>query len=590
MIVILLNACGGGGGNEAGSTAQTQAPVITASSESGTSVTGSASQTQSSTTNVPSASGASDTTSGQNSTVPGEQATVIDVPRALRTVALVVATDVLQAAGTEVDALARAIANERSVLTKVITAPSTAVAVRSALQNEQNLWGVMLIGDVPAPQGNANGERYPEDNPYRLPACPAYQFASDGNTVAVDSRILLAATECRNGNWTTRIKGRTPRTQLADVIGFLRKDLRLRSALNNWTRQYTYIRGAWFGGYEEPDFIKYWANNPLYSSSQISYVKTGTGTERMNAFTNCLNVPNEFCTANVHGGSSGIVFEGPGTTGEAFSNDVESLYSDDLARLPIRAKVIHLISCSTGNFLLPSGEAGYFAGNALFSGDTLLVIASTAVAVVSSSHEREQIEKKYHLLATGASFADIDTMELTPMQYFGDPTISLRPTPAGDQPKLVIDNARYFGPSTVLQERMPDSVGGAKVQRTLTLSNTGTADLKIQLTVMPQYLGVNNAIPTCRTASCGGLGFSLDNPQVVRESGFTDLGDIVLTIRPGNSLAVTYGFAPVMSWSPETGAGSPKIFGNYTGRMEIHSNDPELGRVFLEFVGNARAQ
>jgi hypothetical protein len=514
--------------------------------------------------------------------------TFSDIPRSSRTVALVVASDVLSSDSADISALAQAIASERNVTTTIMTSPGTAAETRAALQKIQNLWGVMLIGEVPAPKDSVLGQAYPDDNPYRLPNCAAYDFGADGNTLSVNGEIYLASTKCRNGSWTARIKGRTQQSQLADVIGFIKKDLRLRTQYGNWDKRYEYVQADWQAGIDRPDYTKYWPYDPLYSKDQIKYVTAGTGAERKSEFANCLAAANEFCAAELHGSPDAIDFEGPGIVGETYSSDSVALTASELGQLPIHAKVIHLTSCSTGDFLASSTSVGYLAGNAIFNGDTLLVLASTAVTVVSSSYEQEQIEKKYHLLATGASFADTDTMELTPMQYFGDPTIALRSKVTGAQPKLVIDSARYHGPSMVLPANFADSVGGAKTQKAITLRNEGTADLLVQLAIMPQYLGVNDAMPCPMGQSCGGLGFSLDSPLAVTESGGIDLGNVVFTIKPGSSLTLTYGFAPVTQCT-SGGCSATPTYGAYTGRMEIHSNDPELGRVFLEMSGNARS-
>lgn len=517
----------------------------------------------------------------------------IEVPQSARTVVFVVAPDVLKDAKDDIDALALAIANERQVTTQIMNAPATAVELRTALRDVVGLWGVMLIGEVIAPR-NFNqflGIHFPNDNPYRNPNCAAYQFASDGNTMTANSQIYIAATQCRNGAWSARIKGRTAQSQLADVKSYIKKNLRLRASLTHWNSQYQRIRAAWHAGIDFQNYSASWASRDLYLNSQLGFLKTGSGQARKDAFVSCLTSANEFCWLDAHGSPDGIMFEGTGVLGQTYSNDSVSMSASDLAQLPKRAKVVVLESCSTGDFLGAKNASGYFAGNALFDGDTLLVVGATVVSFFSDNYEQDQVTRKYHLLAHGMSFADADIHELSPMHYFGDPTIAMRPKPSGPKPKLVIDDRRYRGTSIVLEKEFPESIGGATRETQINLRNEGNATLKIHLTVMPDFVGINNAVPGYPNDMAGGfsgLGFSLEAPNVVTENGSGTLGDVTLTVEPGQELRLNYGFAPLRKWIGRKEG--PAFYGKYTGRMEIHSNDPELARVFLELKGVAKAQ
>lgn len=517
----------------------------------------------------------------------------MDIPRVSRTVVLMVAPDVLQTDKADIDALALAIANEHHVSTQIMSAPAKPVEIRTALQAVVDLWGVMLIGEVAAPK-NFNkllNISFPDDNAYRNPFCPAYQIAADGSTVTSDSTIYLGATQCRNGAWSARIKGRTAQSQLADVTGYIKKNLRLRSSFHQWNAQYQRIRAAWHSGIDFENFSAYWASRNLYLNSQLGFLKTGSGKERKDAFVKCITNSNEFCWLDAHGSPDGIVFEGPGVVGQTYSQDAVPLTASELAQLPKRAKVLMLESCSTGDFIGAKNPSGYFAGNALFDGDTLLVVGTPVNTFFSDSFEQEQVTKRYHVLAHGASFVDADTQEVSPLHYFGDPTIALRPKSGGPQPKLVIDNQRYHGTSIALEKEFPESVGGATRETQINLRNEGNATLKIQLTHMPEFVGINNALPGYPNevfGSFSGFGFALESPEVMTESGSTNLGNVILTVEPGQTLQLRYSFAPKRKWINRKEG--PALYGNYTGRMEIHSNDPELARIFLEFKGVAKAQ
>lgn len=69
---------------------------------------------------------------------------------------------------------------------------------------------------------------------------------------------------------------------------------------------------------------------------------------------------------------------------------------------------------------------------------------------------------------------------------------------------------------------------------------------------------------------------------VMTTSGTTDLGNVQLTVKPGESLPITYSPGPVM------GNNVTKVYGAYSGRFEILSNDPTSFHTFLEMRGTVR--
>lgn len=435
----------------------------------------------------------------------------------------------------------------------------------------------------------------PYDAPYKVPNCSRYTIASDGS-VSEPADSFTPTPECEKPAWFSRIIFETP----SQVLDFIQKDLNIRDT-STGLKKYGSVRGGWIGGAATnpnvSDIATYWANDALYAASEISYIDsyaaTGdTAVKRLQDLEELLANGTEFVVFDGHGEPTGILIEGAGVMGTFYSSDSISLWSSDMLGLSNYARIINLISCGTGNFLVP----GYFAGAALRGDNTLLVVADTMTVWVSSSYEEDQVEKKYHMLANGASFADINMAPDGPTDMFGDPTFFPRPQRTGDVPifSVSIDGggsfSHYHGQIADLNVPFAQaSIGGAKAQQVVMLRNDGITDLAVQLTMMPEFLSVDGKDPC--GSGCSGLGFILDAPNVVTVGGDTDLGNVVLTVPAGKTLPITFGLAPMAV----TATGAP-VYGTYTARFEIHTvdprggalgaSDPVLGQLNLFFSGS----
>lgn len=511
-----------------------------------------------------------------------------EVAAADRRIAFIVGADQAMVNTRRIDALAASLAadlNTRATAfgprwsVQVMPAGPNASAVRDQLKG---FAGAILIGTVPVPIHV--DAYYNHDAPYldplRLPHCPSYTFDASGARLNASTRFQLEDPRCRNGITVSVLRGRSVSNGLADIAAKLEQmtSYHAASAAANagWTARYDFVQALWAGGI--PWTSPQWSDIALYAAADIHYTISGKAAARKAAFADCLARNQEMCGFNGHGSPQLIQFEGTGTAGTFYSPDVATMNAAELAFMPVNAKFVGLISCSTQNFLHDNS----FATTLLAAGKTLLTLGMTQVSMVSDSFEEEQVTKRYTHLAVGASYADAfaGMFDGTPLNFQGDPYISLRPVPTGGVPKLLIDDRHYNEGSGILTITLPDSVDGAKSTRTLTIRNAGSADLNIKLTMMTYALGVDGAAPAYQMI--GGLGFALESPVVSTTSGSTDLGNVQLTVKPGATLPLVYSMAPVL------GNGVTKVNGAYSGRLEILSNDPASFHTFLEMRGAVR--
>ncbi len=513
-----------------------------------------------------------------------------EVAAADRKIALIAGADQTLVNTERIAALAVALASDLNTRrtkfgprwgVEVLPAGATAAAVREQVKG---FAGAILIGRVPVPiQFDIVGnEDAPALDPLRVPYCPNFSFDASGNRLNPTQDFRHANPLCRNGITVSVLRGRSVQNGLADIAAKLEQMTAYHAASDaanlQWEKQYTFVEAIWGGGGERVDPILFWEHVPLFSSWEIAYTTTGRAAARRAAFIDCLAINQEVCGFNGHGASQLIDFEGPGIPGVFYSNDSDVLFSNTLASIPVKAKFVNMVSCSTQNFL-PENS---FGTTLLAVGKTLLTMGMTQVTAVSSSVENYNVNKYLAHLNVGATFADAfaGSMDGTPMAFQGDPYISLRPVPSGRLPKMVIDGHHYNEGQGMLAVNLPDSIGSLKSTKTITIRNVGNADLKIRLTMMNSGMGVDGAMPAF--GMWAGQGFALDSPVVTTTSGNTDLGDVELVVKPGASRPITYSLAPVL------GNGVTKVNGAYSAVFEIISNDPASFHIFLEMRGTAR--
>lgn len=461
----------------------------------------------------------------------------------------------------------------------VVTAEPTAVQVRAQLRDAA---GAILVGAVAVPQEQG----WPALDAFRLPSCKAIQFKDDATEIISRTTVIEHDPACRNGATIAVLRGASSTTETADLsrkldqmIAYHRNSAQANLA---WERRAVLVNGLWAGGMQWPDATAAWERITMYDRDKNITVSSGSGSERRAAFLECLASKAEMCMAYAHGAAGSMVFEGPGKSGEFYSNDSVALTAAELAASPIRAKYVETVSCSTQNFLNPQS-----VGSALLmGGDALLINGFVAETLIVNDYTVRQVANQYLMLNAGVTFADawLGEAEHGPLLFQGDPYITIRPQPdPANLPLLVVDGKRYNAGSAVVPVDLPDSHGARTISKLLVLSNRGTADLHVRLDTTVQKNGVADAAGSLVDPEFGhnaqyvwgrmlaGPDGRLSDP-VSEKSG----GRLPLTIRPGASVAVNYQLEVRTD-----AAGNPKRTGVYTGEVQLLSNDPASARLHL---------
>ncbi len=523
-----------------------------------------------------------------------------EVPAGERIILLLAAPDQLSAHRDRLDRLATVLAADMNSHSSpygpvwkvfVRQAESSAPAVRDQLRDSS---GAILVGAVPVPTriDAGDGSVTPFLDPYRLPSCARYRFTSGAfvDTPAAGSDHIWLTSEdpnCRNGAVVSILRATGAERQQTEIASKLdqmiayHRDRQAQDA--TWTRSYQRTNALWlspkFGSV--PDNAGYWHDIPLYTPEQLGYRTAGTGSERLAAFLACLGSRGEMCSFNGHGSGGLIVAEGPDPVSDFHSSDAVYFRAQELRNTPVQAKFVNLDSCSTHNFLLPDS----FASTLLMSGQSLLTLGSTMIEMQSSEAEREEVAANYQSLSYGATFAEayIGKIDNTPLNFQGDPFISLRPRPSGPQPKLVVDGKHYNAHPAIVDMPFGDSANGNAVFKTLHISNAGTADLRLRFTISSQNVTATGKVNSPNGNAWSGQGFSLVSPSVWNESGGGNTGNIIFVVKPGGALDVRMSLAPITE-----GNTGKRVTGIYSGTHEFYSNDPDAPRVILEMKGSAR--
>jgi len=211
-----------------------------------------------------------------------------------------------------------------------------------------------------------------------------------------------------------------------------------------------------------------------------------------------------------------------------------------------------LASCSNGDFT----RENYFAGWHLFSGNSLVVMGNSVVTMLVGGASIEFLED-YIPLGLGVTFGQMYRNDQSFMvsHLFGDPTLTLRPKPAGGRPKLRVDASHLDFPN--LQR-------GTKSAKYILFENNGTTALKLNFKKAPSSIN----------GEWGNLGywdvFYYKHPDT--GSLFWDF-----EVPAGKAKSVTFVFYPR--------ADGP--MGKYSMIMLFQTNDPDNPYVEISLVGNA---
>jgi hypothetical protein len=471
----------------------------------------------------------------------------------------------------------------------VAAAGASVGAIRAQLKGYD---GALLVGQVPVP--TADGA--PFLDVYRLPDCPAFDLDAGGRVLNATA-MHSADPRCQNGVVLSVLRGTSTQAEPGELAAKLDQMIAYHrgstDANAGWVQRFRMIEAGWFGGpaAQWGDQSDKWAAVGLYPANAIAYLNAGTSVQRRDAFLDCIGQNNEMCVANLHGASQYLAFEGPGTPGVFYSSDSTDWAASSLAAHAVKAKYIELASCNTQNFLADDSVGTTL----LMRGNALLTRGTTTTTAIPSVYEEDVIRNEYALLGNGSTFAEAvyGRLEGSPASLQGDPWITMRPAPAGPQPKLVIDGRHQNGGALTVPVAMPDAAGGAGARRVVTLSNRGDADLHVRIGSMFAVTGVDYGTPQGGQSERGDnaqfetdLQQSFSDGRVLLWPAFTieqNGGAMPVTLKPGQSVAITYRLT--VRTGPD---GKPKRPGLYTGQIAVTSDDPASARLYLAMQGRVR--
>jgi predicted outer membrane repeat protein len=238
--------------------------------------------------------------------------------------------------------------------------------------------------------------------------------------------------------------------------------------------------------------------------------------------------------------------------GENSPGDQCVVYYNEIKEFRPQSLFSVLASCSNGDFTTEN----YFAGWFLFSGGSLVVQANTTVSMLTGANTMEFL-KDYIPLGLGVTFGDMDknNQSFIVTHIFGDPTLTLRPKPAGDLPHL----SRYES-----ELDFGDVERGTIPRQYISFWNGGSAILKI--TYKKPCYSINGEHP-----NLGYWDFFYYEHPTTGET-FRDF-----EIRPGKCKVVPFYFYPR--------ADGP--IGRYTMTILFQTNDPENPYLEIHLSGNA---
>ncbi|UCG56552.1 MAG: hypothetical protein JSU70_17015 [Phycisphaerales bacterium] len=254
-----------------------------------------------------------------------------------------------------------------------------------------------------------------------------------------------------------------------------------------------------------------------------------------------LSYSYDFAFVNIHGSAT-----------TQWLGDSTSVYHNEIRDARPEALFTVLASCSNGDFT----QENYFAGWYLFSGNSLVVTGNSVVAMLVGSSSVEFLED-YNPLGLGVTFGQMYKNDQSFMvsHLFGDPTLTLRAKPTGEQPLLCVDTSHLD---------FPDTHRGTKTAKYIWLENNGTATLTLNFKKGP---------------------FSIDGESV--NLGYWDVfyyrnpdtGELFrdFAVPAGEKKRVSFVFYPR--------ADAPT--GRYSMTILFQTNDPENPYLQITLAGNA---
>ncbi|MBN1972935.1 MAG: hypothetical protein JW787_04810 [Sedimentisphaerales bacterium] len=145
-----------------------------------------------------------------------------------------------------------------------------------------------------------------------------------------------------------------------------------------------------------------------------------------------------------------------------------NIYYDEIKKAKPDALFSVLASCSNGDFT----QENYFAGWYLFSGNSLVVMGNTVVTMLVGADSPEFL-KDYIPLGLGVTFGEMykNDSSFLVSDMFGDPTLTMRPKPAGEVSHMIITQNKL---------QFSDTQRGMKETKYVSFENKGSAKLKVK--------------------------------------------------------------------------------------------------------------
>lgn len=480
-----------------------------------------------------------------------------------RSVALVVDQKFGTPLARELTRLGADISADLGVCVRTLTVQDgdSAQSIRGSLQalrSGHGLQGAVLIGDVPTVRfgdyaGFPNVSPYLTDSYYEV-LNDRYWVDANSNGVfdrtfdldgdGAASLLLDVVSDARSRDiWTGRLT--PPKSGAQDLrVEQLRRYLGRNHAYRTGTKSYEprmlYMNSAYrdnfpndgsFGAeVQQKDAEAMYRASRLFvapPSEALSSIWNDEMATQRQSWRQAIQAPVTYTYVNTHGTSQ--------AQSAVEANAWTDFTSADLARTPYNGLLLDFVSCSNADFSDPN----YFAGNALFLGQSLAVRAFSSVVLVTG---RGAAPMSVRLLGSGLTLGEIKKFSAAIDSYVivGDPTLRLKP------------RSGLFGEIPVVAElTFPalsvDYVATANPKQSIRLRNAG--DRSISIHRSEQILGtswqergtLNRSIPI-PNANVGRTGIE---PYFVEDAGIA----LPETIAPGASVLLNVYFVKAYAGS-----------------------------------------
>lgn len=428
---------------------------------------------------------------------------------------------------------------------------STIESIRSILidtYTRDGLLGAILIGEIPTAYFEYQDSGATPSDWYFQDLSDKFVDA-DGDGKFEREHYLSETDVTMREIWTGRIKPPLGRLEGIEMLrAYLDRNHRYRSGDLRYDQKMLYFGSVAINrtGMSEHDYF-----------SIVNQIDDYTGLYESDADVNAIYDPSlpvqkgmylselsnsyDFAFVNIHG-----------STTTQWLGGSTSVYHNEVRDARPAALFSVLASCSNGNFT----QENYFAGWYLFSGNSLVVTGNSVAAMLVGSSSVEFLED-YIPLGLGVTFGEMYKNDQSFMvsHLFGDPTLTLRPKPTGERPRLCVDTSHLD---------FPDTRRGTKTAKYIWFENRGTTALKVHFKKGR---------------------FSIDGELV--NLGYWDVfyykdpytGDLFrnFAVPAGETKRVTFVFYPR--------ADAPT--GGYSMTILFQTNDPEDPYLQISLAGNA---